>query len=485
VTPGPLLPAVADGDRDAVGVSGRRLTYGELREAGGELARRLPAGERVAVWATPSLETCIAVVAGILAGAAVVPIDPRAGPTYLHHVLSDSHPRAVLAGPGEDLPAILRAIPRIPVEATLPVRPRSRPQEPTDPEEPVFVIYTSGTTGRPKGVVIPRRAVASNIDALAQAWGWTARDVLVHSLPLFHVHGLILGLVGPLRVGSAVRLAAPFSPHRVAAELARGATMLFAVPTMYRDLADAAEREPGIAQGLGRARLLVSGSAPLPGREFHRLEASSGQRIVERYGLTETLMNCAERVSTKRRPGWVGPPLRGVDVRLEPVDPSGREEPVDGEPAEVLVRGPNLFLEYLRSPEATADAMAGGWFHTGDLAVRSADGWIRIVGRRFTDLITSGGYRIGAGEVEGALLEHPAVREAAVTAEPDDRLGERIVAWVVLRPGPQVPADVLVAHVAESLAPHKRPREIRFLGALPRNAMGKVIKAELRRSGGA
>jgi malonyl-CoA/methylmalonyl-CoA synthetase len=277
----------------------------------------------------------------------------------------------------------------------------------------------------------------------------------------------VLGLLGPLRRGGELRHGGRFDP----AALARaGGSIVFAVPTMYHRLGRAAETDRAVADGLRRARLLGSGSAPLPAPEFERIERLTGQRIAERYGLTETLINTAARADGERRPGSVGPALPGVELRLVGEDGLG----------EVAVRGPNLFSGYLDRPEATAAAMRGGWFLTGDLAAQDADGSWRIVGRRATDLIKTGGYKVGAGEVEAALLEHPAVREAAVTAAPDDDLGERIVAWVV--PEDAAPAaEALADHVAGRLAPHKRPREVRYLDALPRNAMGKVVKARLGR----
>ena len=261
--------------------------------------------------------------------------------------------------------------------------------------------------------------------------------------------------------------------------------MLFGVPTMYRRLADAAEADPELAAALGRARLLVSGSAALPAAEHARLTRLTGRSVLERYGMTETLMNTGIRVGARAAPGTVGPPLPGVELRL--VDDDGNALPGEDDATigEVQVRGPNLFLGYLNRQDATAAAFTeDGWFITGDMATRGAGGYIRLVGRRATDLIKSGGYKIGAGEIEGSLREHPAVADAAVTGEPDDDLGERIVAWVVLTDGAAAPerdrfAAELVDHVAAQLAPHKRPRTVHFLDDLPRNELGKVQKKRL------
>jgi malonyl-CoA/methylmalonyl-CoA synthetase len=257
--------------------------------------------------------------------------------------------------------------------------------------------------------------------------------------------------------------------------------MMFGVPTMYHRLAADAEKDPAIARAVGEARVLISGSAALPATEHARIEKLTGHRIVERYGMSETLMNTAIRADGDRRPGTVGPPLPGVDLRLVDDDAAPIDARDDETVGEIQVRGPNLFLEYLNRPDATAEVMRdGGWFATGDMATRAEDGYIRIVGRRATDLIKSGGYKIGAGEIEGALLEHPGVAEVAVTGEPDDDLGERIVAWVVPADGEKPGEKELSDHVARLLTPHKRPRAVRYLDELPRNAMGKVVKKELR-----
>ncbi|NUS62165.1 MAG: acyl-CoA synthetase [Saccharothrix sp.] len=439
-----LLPGLASpSSKIALRFPDRELTYEQLAREAREVAHGLVGRRRVAVWARSTPETCVVVVGALLAGVPVVPLNPKVGERELAHILGDSEPDLVIddelpSGPAVDLP------------------------EP-DGEAPALIVYTSGTTGPPKGVVLPRRALATNLDALARAWAWTEDDVVVHGLPLFHVHGLGIGVIGPLRRGGTVRHLGSFSVAKAAGALRDGGTMLFGVPTMYHRIA----AEPEHAEAFGGARLLVSGSAALPASVHERIEKLTGQRVVERYGMTETLMNTSVRADGDRRPGTVGLPLDGVELRV-----------VGDEPGEVEVRGPNLFLEYLNRPDATREAFRDGWFRTGDLAVVEPDGYVRIVGRRATDLIKSGGYKIGAGEIENALLEHPSVAEVAVTGEPDDDLGERVVAWVVADGEPPAP-EVLSDHVARLLSPHKRPRVVRYVDALPRNDMGKVLKREL------
>ena len=475
----PLLPRLeAAPSRPAVRIGGETLSFGELARAARAHAAFLAAegvrpGDRVALWATPELLTVAALVGNALMGVPTVPLNAAIGERELAYVLSDAVPRLVLAA----RPAAFAA--RTPAVRGIDLGGPLASPEPPAADDPLLVLYTSGTTGAPKGAVITHRNAAFDLDALADAWGWNPDDTLVHALPLFHVHGLVLGVLGSLRVGSALHLVPRFTPEALCAAMGAGGTMMFGVPTMYHRLAEHGESNPEDMRRLGRARLFVSGSAPLPVRENDRLARLLGQRVVERYGLTETLILCAARHDGPRRPGTVGAFLPGISFRL--VDEERRPvAPGADVLGEVAVKGPNVFAGYLNRPDATAEATGvDGFFHTGDIATITAEGEVRIVGRRATDLIKTGGYQVGAGEVEAALLEHPSVREAAVIGAPDDDLGERIVAFVVANPGASPGAEELADHVARLLAPHKRPRDVRVVESLPRNAMGKVLKKQL------
>ncbi|MER8096180.1 AMP-binding protein [Streptomyces goshikiensis] len=433
------------GDRkDALSVAGRTASYEELLGAARAVAADVAGAPAFAVTATASLETVAAAVGGLLAGVPFVPLPPDAGPAEREHILRDSG--AVLTDVDFDRRSSGSAEPGAAPGAA--------------PEDPALVLYTSGTTGAPKGVVLTGAAIAADLDALAEAWQWSAEDTLVHGLPLFHVHGLVLGVLGALRTGSRLVHTGRPTPQAYAEA---GGSLYFGVPTVWSRIA----ADAPAAEALGGARLLVSGSAALPAPVFRDLERLTGLRPVERYGMTETLITVSGRAGGEVRPGTVGTPLPGIRTRIA-------AEP-GAEIGELQLTGPTLFSGYLGRPEATAAAYTeDGWFRTGDIAaVDPADGVHRIVGRASIDMIKSGGYRIGAGEIENALLDHPRVSEAAVVGVPDADLGQRIVAFVVAE---GVTGAELTEFVAAHLSVHKRPREVRFVAAVPRNAMGKPQK---------
>ncbi|MFK3983399.1 acyl-CoA synthetase [Micromonospora sp. NPDC050397] len=488
------LFAETSDDSGALVVAGRSLSRQELVGWATAVADDIQGAAVVAVHATPTVETVVGVLAGLIGGVPVVPLPPDSGPAELAHLLGNSGAEIVLTEQPDllaDLPAGTRRPAVLPIARTN----RSSTSYPEPPAgHPALILYTSGTTGPPKGALISRAAIAADLDALAQAWQWTPDDTLVHGLPLFHVHGLVLGVLGPLRLGGRLVHTGRPTPQAYAAA---GGTLYFGVPTVWSRIS----ADESAARALRGARLLVSGSAALPVPVFHRLAELAGQPPLERYGMTETLITVSGRAAGERRPGQVGLPVAGVRTRL--VDDSSAPVPSDGESiGELQVSGPTLFSGYLgagagagaggagagtgagfdagagtrsgaRAGAGTAETVDGGWFATGDVATIGADGWHRIVGRASTDLIKSGGYRIGAGEVEDALLSHPAVAEAAVVGTPHDDLGEQVTAYVVAE---GVNAEQLIEFVAARLSVHKRPRQVHLVDGLPRNAMGKVAK---------
>lgn len=454
---------------DAVRIDGTVFSRSDLIGAATSVAERAAGAGRVAILAAPTASTVLAVTGCLIAGVPFVPVPADVGAAERRHMLTDSGVRAWL-GPLPDEP---EGLPHIPVR--LHARSWHRYAEPS-PDATAMIIYTSGTTGLPKGVVLSRRAIAADLDALAEAWQWTADDVLVHGLPLFHVHGLVLGLLGSLRIGNRfIHTGKPTPAGYAQAATDHGGTLFFGVPTVWSRVVT----DEQAARALRPARLLVSGSAPLPVPVFDRLAALTGHQPIERYGASESLITLSTRADGERRPGWVGLPLAGVQTRV--LDDDGALVPPDGETVGKLqVRGPMMFDGYLNRPEATAEAFdADGWYRTGDVAVIGGDGMHRIVGRESVDLIKSGGYRIGAGEIETVLLGHPGVQEAAVVGMPDADLGQRIVAYVV----GSADGAALIDYVAQELSVHKRPREVRIVDALPRNAMGKVLKKQLLTDG--
>ncbi|HEY2154537.1 MAG TPA: AMP-binding protein, partial [Isosphaeraceae bacterium] len=329
-------------------------------------------------------------------------------------------------------------------------------------DDPALLIYTSGTTGAPKGARLTHGNLLSSATAVEQAWGWTPDDLLLLTLPLFHVHGLGVGLNGALCAGSALELRPRFDLDDVLARCSAGSiSMFFGVPTMYTRFASS-----GRASELSSLRLLVSGSAPLPPAVASEIAAAAGQIPLERYGMTETIMLTTNPLNGERRPGTVGFPFPGVSVRLAAAEPGS---------AEIQVRGPNVISSYYNRPDADAEAFTGdGWFRTGDLGEYDDAGYLTIIGRS-KELIISGGFNVYPREVEERLLEFPGVSEVAVIGRPDAQWGEAVTAVVV----GDVDPEALRSFAASALAPYKVPKTVEFVDALPRNALGKIVRADI------
>jgi malonyl-CoA/methylmalonyl-CoA synthetase len=344
-----------------------------------------------------------------------------------------------------------------------------------------MMVYTSGTTGCPKGVVTTHRNLEAQITALTGAWGWTPEDRVLHVLPLNHVHGIVNVLACAMWSGAVCEFLSPFAPEAVWDRIAAGGLTLFmAVPTIYAKLLAAwDEAAPDVrarwSDAARRLRLMVSGSAALPVSLLERWKAATGHVLLERYGMTEIGMALSNPLEGERRPGRVGRPLPGVDVRL--VDEAGAEVAA-GTPGEIEVRGESVFSEYWGRPDATRAAFRDGWFRTGDVAVLDGDSY-RILGRQSIDIIKTGGYKVSALEIEEVLRQHPDVRECAVVGLPDDEWGERVAAAIVPR-GAAPTLDQIREWAAPRLARYKLPTRVLVVDDLPRNALGKVVKARVK-----
>ncbi|MEM7413297.1 MAG: AMP-binding protein [Myxococcota bacterium] len=447
---------------------GGALRYGDLEaasaRAAGRLARAgLRSGDRLLISAEASLDLVVAHVAALRSGLTVVPANTAYGPDELAHLIRDARPKVALFDAGERADWARAADPAIEVwTPALALPDGDTPAlDAVDPAAAGLIGYTSGTTGRPKGAVLSHANLLAGLEALRVAWGWTRSDHLLLCLPLFHMHGLGVGLYGTLHAGAALTSLPRFDPDTVLAIAKDGdATLFFGVPTLYHRLVS----HPEVA-ALGRLRLCVSGSAPLAAELHDRFAAATGQRILERYGMSETLMLASNPLDGERRPGSVGFPLPGVSLRLS-------------EGAAVEVRGPSVFAGYWERPEANADAFTGdGWFRTGDLGRFDPEGYLVLDGRA-KELIISGGYNVYPREVEEALRTHPEVDDAAVVGTASPEWGEEVTAYIVSASPPSLKA--LRAHVAPLLAGYKQPRRVHVVAALPRNALGKLQKHRLR-----
>ena len=453
------------GSQPALRVGDVELSRDELRArveaiAGGLSTLGVRRGSMVSLYAPNSMSWITAYLGAIYLGAIVNAINPAYRQEELRHILADASPMlAITDSAGQ---ALVRTVSPSTNAVLVDELPEGKPPPNTDlrPEDPALLLYTSGTTGKPKGALLDHGNMLAQARGVVEAWRWEESDRLVHALPLFHVHGLGIAFHGALVAGAPVTMI-PFRAAAVVAELQRDGTMFFGVPAMYHLLVEHLEQQPA---DLRHVRLFVAGSAPLPPALFERAEQALGQKVLERYGITEGGIVVSNPFDGPRQPGRVGYPLPGVEVRL-------------GEQSEVLLRGGQVFSGYWRNEAATREVLVDGWLHTGDVGEIAEDGTLAIRGR-IKELIISGGFNVYPREVELVLEQHPAVAEVAVVGLPSERWGEEVTAFVVAREAVQ--PEELIAFSRERLATYKCPREVRFIDELPRNAMGKIMRSQLQ-----
>ncbi len=442
-------------------------------------------GDRVAVCLPKSLTAIEMHLAACSMGAVSIPLNPAYSAPELEYLLEDSQAKVLVtaqrhpgqAGPGAlavDSPTRIVAVDPNTFQRSLPDTTTPFDKGKLSYKSLSLMLYTSGTTGRPKGALMSHGSLTANIDMLGEAWQWSADDVLLHVLPMFHVHGLLVALHGALHAGASAVVRPSFEASTALRDLgAKDCTVFMAVPTMYRRLLAAlGDRK----LDLGHMRLLTSGSDRLPVEVFEAIEERLGHRVVERYGMTETGIMLSNPVDGARVPGQVGVPLPGVEMRIVK---EGTGKPCErGEVGELQTRGPHLFSGYWNDPGKTSRSFTDdGWFRTGDLGLCDSRGRFELKGR-MTDLIITGGFNVYPTEVEHVLARHPSVLQCAVAGVPDADWGEAVTAFVV-RGDASTTADELVRHSRASLAAYKSPKRVVFVDALPRNAMGKVQKKAL------
>jgi malonyl-CoA/methylmalonyl-CoA synthetase len=476
--------------RTAIIAADGTFTYDQLDEASRRVAGALLADNadlnqtRVAFFVPPSFAYA-AVQRGIWrAGGVAVPLAISHPPAELDYVIHDSGASLVVSDPASTamlMPLAKSARARF-LSTTAALAGSMADDLPhLGSNRRAMIIYTSGTTGRPKGAVSTHQNIGAQIAALVEAWRWTPSDRLLLTLPLHHVHGIINGLGSALAVRATCEILPAFDADVVWNRLSSGEITVFtAVPTIYNRLitswnAASPEVQRARSEGARRLRLMMSGSAALPVQTLERWREITGHTLLERYGMTELGMALSNPLAGERRPGYVGQPLPGVDVRL--VDEDGRDV-AEGTPGELEVRGPAVCLEYWQRPDDTRDAFRDGWFRTGDVAVWE-NGSFRLLGRSNVDIIKTGGFKVSALEIEEILRTHPAIAECAVVGVHDEDWGERVSAAVELRTGASLSLDELQQWAKVQLAPYKVPRALQAVPALPRNAMGKVVKPEV------
>jgi malonyl-CoA/methylmalonyl-CoA synthetase len=479
------------GDSPALLSGGDARPYSDLLRSSAAIATALLDGasdlaeQRVAFLIPGSFEYAATLWGVWRAGGVAVPLSVSATEPEIEYVLADARVGAAVAPQrlaDKIAPLCLRlGLRSLRVEDAVGVEPSSLPQ--VAGERRAMILYTSGTTSKPKGVVTTHANIEAQIRSLVEAWGWRADDRIPLFLPLHHVHGIVNVLSCALWSGALVETFERFDIEAILARVAeRAYTLFMAVPTIYVRLVDALESATpearrGYAAGFASMRLMVSGSAALPASIHETWSRLTGQKLLERYGMTEIGMGISNPLIGERKPGAVGQPLPGVQVRLS--TEAGDVIAGEGEPGEIQIRGPGVFSEYWDRPEATRESFVEGWFKTGDVAVLE-DGYYRILGRLSVDIIKSGGYKLSALEIEEALRRHPAIKECSVVGVPDETWGEAVAAAVVTREGASLDRDALRAWAGERLSTYKIPKRLKVVRDLPRNSMGKVMKPAVK-----
>lgn len=477
--------AERQGEKTALISEGQTYSYAQLLEASAAIGSALLQGRnsldgaRIAFMVPPSFDY-VAVQWGIWrAGGVAVPLALSYPLPELRYVVETVSAELVVTAEGFHAQTSRLGLPVLDIATARATAPQTLPH--VDPASTAMLLFTSGTTSKPKGVVISHANIAAQLRSLSEAWQWQRDDHILNVLPLHHVHGIVNVLTCALWNGATCEFMPKFDVEEAWTRFLDGSINVFmAVPTVYAKLIRAwdgqsADVRAQIRSALESFRLMVSGSAALPVSVLETWRRISGHTLLERYGMTEIGMALSNPYAGERRPGHVGLPLPGVEMRL--VDGAFGDVP-EGEPGEIIVRGPNVFSHYWNRPEATAEAFRDGWFRTGDMAVLN-DGSYKILGRSSVDILKSGGYKISALEIEEVFRQHAGIRDCAVVGVPDAEWGERIaMALVPLAEAPA--ATALQEWGRERLAHYKLPREFRVVDALPRNALGKVMKPAVK-----
>lgn len=486
--------------RVALSMDGVELTFGQLDARSTRYAHKLVAqgvrpGDRVAAWLDSSMDVVVALLGHYKAGAVHVPINTHYGQKELDHILEDSAPCAILVdGHRPDRLSMVqqstyKALEVVPVlqtsafeESYGPVDAPTNTLPTRSDEDTALFIYTSGTTGPSKGVELPYRAITQGIGALTAQWRWTPKDTLALSLPLFHVHGLCLGVHGVLLNGCNALLSRFSAEHVYDAIAHQGATIFMGVPTMYTRLVRALDEQPQWGKGFAKARLFTSGSGALSSQVFKQFEAHTGHRILERYGMSETLLTISNPYPHEdRKPGTIGHPIAGVEMCILD-DALQKTEGKD--PGQLAIRGDTMMKGYWGLPDKTASSFHEGWFLTGDAVRLDEQGYVVHVGRMSVDILKRGGYKISAREIEDALATLPELEEVAIFGVADEEWGQVIHAAIVPKAHTRAQDEsqwlsTCTQHLRGMIAPFKFPVCVHVLDALPRNALGKVQKHRL------